>query len=181
MTYEELEDVINNIYASQGKVVQDKIIKVWCKEIAAKSFYDDAIHKAEEELMSEELERITLPKLLSVMYKHNNAIKNSMITREKCEYCKGLNYVYTNLYFSKGGKFLSLNYAIKCYHNNNKDNCAKMVFNEEIYNKTQTANGYMLVFKDEASRMSYLNKVLDNGGYDLGVNINEVIGEKDFS
>lgn len=179
MTYEELEEVLNNIFASQGRSVSEKIISVWVKEIMAKSFYDEAIKKAEQELMAEEHERLTLPKVLSVMRQYNNEIKNSHFKKIECEYCKGLNYVYTNIFFENTGKFRSLNYALKCFHNENKDNCAKMVFNEETHNKTQCANGYALVFKNSQERDEYLKMVDRNEGYDLWVNPNEIIGENE--
>ena len=179
MTYEELEEVINNIFAAQGRSISEKILSVWVKEIMAKCFYDEAIKKAEEELMGQEEERLTLPKVMDVIYKYNNEIKNASRKKTECEYCKGLNYVYTNIFFEKTGKYKSSNYAIKCFHNDNKDNCAKMVFNEENHNKTETANGYMLVFKSAEERDEYLKMVDRNDGYDLWVNPNEVIGEED--
>ena len=42
MTYEELEEVIHNIFAAQGRTVSEKIVSVWVKEIFAKGFYDEA-------------------------------------------------------------------------------------------------------------------------------------------
>ena len=179
MTYEELEEVLNNIFAAQGRSVSEKILSVWVKEIMSKSFYDEAIKKAEEELMSEEEERLTLPKVLAVMYKYNSELRGANAKRIECKYCKGLNYVYTNIFFEKSGKFRSLNYAIKCFHNDNKDNCAKMVLNEDNHNKTICQNGYMLVFKDTQERDEYMKMVDRNDGYDLWVNPNEVIGEEE--
>lgn len=179
MTYEELEEVINNIFAAQGRSVSAKILSVWVKEIMSKPFYDEAIKKAEEELMADEEERLTLPKLMAVISKYNAELRGASKKRIDCDYCKGLNYVYTNIFFEKTGKFRSLNYAIKCFHNDNNDDCAKMVLNEETHNKTMCQNGYMLVFKDMQERDEYMKMVDRNDGYDLWVNPNEVIGEEE--
>lgn len=169
MIYEELEEVINNIFAAQGRTVSEKIVNVWVKEIFSKDFYDEAIKKAEQELMANEEEKLTLPKVMNVIYKYNNELKNSKYKKIDCKYCKGLNYVYTNIFFEKTGKFSSLNYAIKCFHNENFDNCAKMVLNEGNHNKTICQNGYMLVFKDMEERNEYMKRVYKNKGYDLWV------------
>lgn len=179
MTYEELEEVIHNIFAAQGRTVSEKIVSVWVKEIFAKGFYDEAIKKAQTELMAEEEERITLPKLMAVITKYHIELKNATVKKIDCKYCKGLDYVYTNIFFENTGKFRSLNYAIKCFHNENSDNCAKMVLNEETHNKTMCQNGYMLVFKDMQERDEYMKMVDRNDGYDLWVNPNEIIGEEE--
>lgn len=169
MTLEELEEVITNIFAAQGKTVSDKIVKVWCKEIASKSFYDEAIRKAEQELMTDDNEKPTLPKVLEVIYKYHNEIKASNFKKFECDYCNGLNYVYTTLFFSKTGYYLSQSYAIKCYHNDIQDGYAKMILDEKNHNKTPTANGYMLVFKDIVELEAYLEKVKANNWFDLWV------------
>lgn len=169
MQLEELEEVINNIFAAQGKTVPEKIVKVWCKEIASRGFYDQAIHQAEKEMMEEEDEKPTLPKLLATITKYNEQIKSANFKKIDCEWCNGLNYVYTTLFFAKNGKYLSDNYGIKCFHNADDSDCAKMILNPETNNRTETQNGYMLVFKDIVEKESYLEKVKLNGWCDLWV------------
>ena len=169
MQLEELEEVINNIFAAQGKTVSETIVKVWCKEIASRSFYDQAIHQAEKEMMEEEDEKPTLPKLLATITKYNEQIKSANFKKIDCEWCNGLNYVYTTLFFSKTGYYLSQSYAIKCYHNDTQDGYAKMILDEKNHNKTPTANGYMLVFKDIVELEAYLEKVKVNNWFDLWV------------
>lgn len=177
MTYEELEEVIHNIFAAQGRTVSEKIVSVWVKEIFAKGFYEEAIKKAQTELMAEEEERITLPKLMAVITKYHIELKNATVKKIDCEWCNGLNYVYTTLFFAKNGKYLSDNYGIKCFHNTDDSNCAKMILNPETNNRTETQNGYMLVFKDIVEKESYLEKVKLNGWCDLWVK--EDLGNKE--
>ena len=50
MEMEELETVIDNIFAAQGRTVSEKIAKVWAREIGTKGFFDQAIKEAEKEL-----------------------------------------------------------------------------------------------------------------------------------
>lgn len=178
MTYEALEEIINNVFASQGRTCPEKIIKVWVKEIIARGFLDEAIVKAGQELMEEEEERLTLPKIMRIIRKYDTEIKQgSPFEKIKCKYCNGLNYNYTNIFFSKNGKYVSQNYAVKCFHNTNADTCAKMVLNEETLNKTESEHGYFLVFKSEEEREEYLKKVMENNGCDLWVKDN--LGSKE--
>ena len=141
---EELETVIDNIFAAQGRTVPEKISKVWAREISSKGFFDQAIKQAETELMEEDEEKPTLPKVLAVMYK-------------------------STLFFEKNGKYVSDNYGLKCFHNTDNNNCAKMVLNPETNNRTETANGYALIFRDIVEREAYLEKVKLNGWCDLWV------------
>lgn len=169
MTMEELEAVIDNIFAAQGRTVSEKISKVWAREISSKGFFDQAIKQAETELMEEDEERPTLPKVLAVMYKYQEKIRSANFKRIECEWCNGLNYVYATLFFEKNGKYVSDNYAFKCFHNTENNNCAKMVLDPENNNRTETANGYGLIFKNVAERDAYLEKVKLNNWCDLWV------------
>lgn len=169
MQLEELETVIENIFAAQGRSVPEKITKVWAREISLRGFFDQAIKQAEKELMEEDEERPTLPKVLAVMYKYQEKIRSANFKRVECEWCNGLNYVYSTLFFEKNGKYVSDNYGIKCFHNTDNNNCAKMVLNPETNNRTETANGYALIFKDIVEREAYLEKVKLNGWCDLWV------------
>lgn len=177
MTMEELETVIDNIFAAQGRTVSEKISKVWAREIGMKGFFDQAIREAEVELMEEMDDRLTLPKILAVMYEKNNKIKSANFKRIECEWCNGLNYVYSTLFFEKNGKYVSDNYGLKCFHNTDNNNCAKMVLNPETNNRTETANGYALIFRDIVEREAYLEKVKLNGWCDLWVK--EDLGNKE--
>lgn len=169
MTMEELEAVIDNIFAAQGRTVSEKISKVWAREIGMKGFFDQAIREAEVELMEEMDDRPTLPKVLAVMYEKNNKIKSANFKRIECEWCNGLNYVYTTIFFEKNGKYLNQNTALKCFHNTDSVNCAKMVLDPETNNRTETARGYALVFKDVIEKEKYLDMVEKNNWCDLWV------------
>lgn len=169
MQLEELEAVIDNIFAAQGRTVSEKISKVWAREISSKGFFDQAIRQAETELMEEEDEKPTLPKVLGVMYKYHNQIRNANFKKIECEWCDGLNYVYSTILFEKNGKYLNQNTALKCFHNTDTNKCAKMILNPETNNRTETLNGYVLVFRDIVERQEYLDKVAKNNWCDLWV------------
>lgn len=178
MQLEELETVIDNIFAAQGRTVSEKISKVWAREISSKGFFDQAIKEAEKELMEEDDERPTLPKVLAVMYKYQEKIRSVNFKRIECELCNGLGYVYNTLFFKKNGEYDDYIFALKCYHNNNDDNkCAKVVFNKETNHKTEVRGGYVLVFKDIVEQEAYLEKVKQNGWCDLWVK--EDLGNKE--
>lgn len=169
MQLEELETVIENIFAAQGRSVPEKITKVWAREISSKGFFDQAIRQAETELMEEDDEKPTLPKVLGLMYKYHNQIRNANFKKIECEWCNGLNYVYSTLLFEKNGKYLNQNTALKCFHNTDTNKCAKMILNPETNNRTETLNGYVLVFRDIVERQEYLDKVEKNNWCDLWV------------
>ena len=177
MQLEELETVIENIFAAQGRTVSEKITKVWAREIGSKGFFDQAIKQAETELMEEDDEKPTLPKVLAVIQKYNNKIKSANFKKIECEWCNGLNYVYSTLFFEKNGKYVSDNYGLKCFHNTNSDNCARMNLDPANNNRTETANGYILIFRDIVEREAYLEKVKLNGWCDLWVK--EDLGNKE--
>lgn len=173
MIYEELETIINDMFAARAKSIPGKIVSVWAKEIGSRGFYDQAIITAGKTFMEDDDLPLTLARFLNIAVSLNNKIANAQFKKRECEYCHGLNYVYTNIFFAKNGKYLSQNYAVKCFHNANKDNCAKMAMNEETNNRTEIKGGYMLVFKNTTERDNYLSMVSKNKGYDLWV--------KDFS
>lgn len=162
MIYEDLEIVVSNIFLARGRNVSEKVVGMWAKEIATRGLHDLAIKEAEKELIEDDETDLTLPKVLAIMYKHNEKYRPK-IQRIACEYCNGLNYVYSTLFFEKNGKYVSDNYGLKCFHNTDNNNCAKMVLNPETNNKTETANGYALIFRDIVEREAYLEKVKLNG------------------
>ena len=168
MIYEDLEIVVGNIFLARGRSVSEKVVGMWAKEIATRSLNDLAIKEAEKELIEDDETDLTLPKVLAIMYKHNSKYMPKIEKRE-CEYCNGLGYVYSTLFFEKNGKYASCSCALKCFHNENQDKCTKMVFNKETNHKTEIKDGYVLVFKDIVERESYLEKVKENGWYDLWV------------
>ena len=176
MIYEELEELLSNIFLARGKNMSDKVIKMWTKEILTRNLTDLAIKDAERELIEDDETDLTLPKVLAVMYRHNKKYIPK-VERKECKYCLGLNYVYNTLFFDKNGKYDDYRYALKCYHNNNDDKCAKMVLNEETYNRTEIKDGYVLVFTDITEEEKYLEKVRANNWNDLWVKPEEPKGE----
>ena len=177
MIYEELEAVINNIFAARARPVSEKTIKVWAKEILSRNFLDQAIKEMERDFMEDDETLLTLPKIIESIIKHHNKIINTNLAENGCEWCGGRNYVYSIIFFAKNGKYLSQNYALKCFHNTNSDKSAKMVLNKETNNKTEVKTGYFLVFKDVAEREEYIEKVKANNWCDLWVK--EDLGNKE--
>lgn len=176
MIYEELEELLSNIFLARGKNVSDKVIKMWTKEILTRNLTDLAIKDAERELIEDDETDLTLPKVLAIMYRHNKKYLPK-VEKQECKYCLGLNYVYNTLFFDKNGKYDDYRYALKCYHNDNEDKCAKMVLNEETHNRTEIKDGYVLVFTDITEEEKYLERVRANNWNDLWVKQEEPKGE----
>ena len=168
MIYDEIQEMIKNIFASRAKNISDKIVDVWAKEISTRGFTDFGLKDAEKELMADDEVDLTLPKVLAIIYKNNRKYKTT-IKKENCAYCNGMGYVYSTLFFNKEGLYESSSCALRCYHNNEDDKGAKMVLNEETHHKTEVKDGYILVFKDIVEREAYLQKVEANNWYDLWV------------
>lgn len=168
MIYDEIQEMIKNIFAARAKNVSDKVVNIWAKEISMRNFTDLGLKDAEKELMEDDETDLTLPKVLAIIYKNNNKYLPKFEKKE-CEYCNGLNYVYNTLFFTKEGVYEASIYGLKCYHNNDNVKYTKMVLNEETHNKTEIRNGYVLVFKNILEKEEYLKKVEENNWYDLWV------------
>lgn len=170
MTYEELEEVINNIFASRAKNVSSKTVSVWVKDISSRDFYDKTIKETEKTMMENDEIPPTLAQFLKIAKEIDNGFKSSINTKFKCLYCGGSGIAGVTILFANNGKYLSQNYALKCYHNENeKFDLTKMELNEENNNRTQGSKGYFLVFKSVMQRDEYLKRVFANKGYDLWV------------
>lgn len=181
MIYEELEEVINNIFASRAKSIQPKTVSVWAKEISSRGFYDQTIKEVEKTLMEDDEIPLTLARFINLAKEFDNRHKSLTNAKIKCDYCGGGGIAGLTLFFANSGKYLSQNYALRCHHNENeKTGILKMDFNEEINNRTVSSNGYFLVFKYVLDRDEYIKKVFQNKGYDLWVNQKEIKGE-DFN
>lgn len=181
MMPDEIEEHLTRIFASRLKTVSKQNLQIWVNEIAKFSFFDEAITIGTTEIINDESISLTLPAVLGVFKEYNRQIKSKIPKPERdCKYCKGLNWVYTTLFFRNDGSFVNLNYALKCYHNDSSYNNAKMVLDEKTNNKTPYKNGYFLVFKDVWERNNYFEKVCKNQRYDLWVNPNEIKGEENY-
>ena len=155
MIYEEIEEAIKNIFLARGRSISDKVVGMWTKEISTRSLTDLAIKDAEKELVNDDETDLTLPKVLAIMYRHNEKYRPK-VKKIQCEYCEGKGYVYNTLFFNKNGEYDDYTYALKCYHNHNEDACARMNLNEEVHNKTDIKDGYVLVFKSIKEKEEYL-------------------------
>lgn len=180
MIYEELEELLSNIFLARGKNVSDKVIKMWTKEILTRNLTDLAIKDTERELIEDDETDLTLPKVLKVMYRHNKKYAPKF-EKIECNYCNGTGYTLNTLFFKKNGEYDDYRFCLKCHHNNNEDKCLKMVLNEETHNRTEINNGlqdgYILVFKDIVEEEEYLEKVRVNNWNDLWVKQEEPKGE----
>ena len=165
--YEEIEEMLNQVFASRLKNVSPKHLAVWVNEIARKNYTKNALEKCSEEYLDDESLELNLPTMLKTLNKYNvvKATKGLF----SCKYCEGRGYVYNNLKFANNGDFLSHNYALVCYCNNNNTDMLKFQLNEETNNKTLCKDGYFLVFKDVVEYWNYLDKVYANNGKDLWV------------
>lgn len=168
MIYDEIQEMIKNVFAARAKNISDKVVSVWAREISSRGFVDLALRETEKELMEDDETDLTLPRMLAIIYRNNEKYKPK-IKKIECEYCNGIGYVYSTLFFDKNGEYSDYRYGLKCYHNNNNDKCAKMVLNKETNNKTEINGGYVLVFKDISEREEYLEKVKQNEWKDLWV------------
>ena len=165
--YEEIEDMLNQIFASRLKNVSPKHLSVWVNEIAKKNYTKEALDKCSEEYLDDESLELNLPTVLKTLNKYNvvKATKGLF----SCKYCEGKGYVYNNLKFANNGDFVSQNYALVCYCNRNDNSMLRFELNEETNNKTICKDGYYLVFKDVVELWKYLDKVYENNGKDLWV------------
>ena len=180
MMPDEIEENLNRIFASRLKTVSKTNLQIWVNEIAKYGFYDEAITVGTNQIINDESVALTLPAVMGIFKEEHRKIKSKLPKPEKnCKYCKGLNWVYATMLFKNDGRFVNINYALRCYHNNRETNDAQMILNEEIKNKTPYRDGYFLIFKNVVERDEYFEKVISNGKYDLWVNPNEVIGEEE--
>lgn len=180
MMPDEIEENLNRIFASRLKTVSKQNLQIWVNEIAKYGFYDEAITIGTNQIVNDESVALTLPAVMGIFKEENRKIKSKLPKPEKnCKYCKGLNWVYTTMLFKNDGRFVNINYALRCYHNHRETNDTQMILNEETNNKTPYKNGYFLIFEDVWKRNEYFEKVMANGKYDLWVNPDEIKGEEE--
>ena len=86
MIYDEIQEMIKNIFAARAKNISDKVVNVWAKEISMKGFTDLALKDTERELMEDDETDLTLPKVLAILYKNNRKYKEPF-KKIPCEYC----------------------------------------------------------------------------------------------
>lgn len=165
--YEEVETMLEQIFASRLKNVSPKHLAVWINEIVKKGYQKESLEKTQEEYLEDESLELNLPTMLKTLNKYNpiKAVKGL----NSCKYCGGRGFVYNNLKFANNGDFVSYNYALVCYCNKNETDVLKFTLNEETNNKTICKDGYYLVFKDCVDYWAYLDKVYANDSKDLWV------------
>lgn len=165
--YEEIENMLNQLFASRLKNVAPKHLAVWVNEIASKNYTKEALDKCSEEYLNDETLELNLPTVLKTLNKYNTTKAETGFF--SCKYCGGKGLVYNNLKFANNGDFLSSNYALACYCNKTNTDMLKFNLDEENNNKTFYKDGYYLVFKDVFSYWGYLDKVCANNKKDLWV------------
>jgi len=164
--YSLIKTCIGRVFASRGKNPTKVIEETWISELLDLNMSVDALKKATTEFVRNEEYNLLLPVFIKLI---QSCTQKKIIVNKDCVYCEGRNYVYNTLFFEKNGEYVAQNHAVKCYHNDNSDDCAKMVLNEKENNKTEVKGGYILVFKNTEERDDYLSKVELNNWKDLWI------------
>ena len=164
--YSLIKTCVGRVFASRGKSPTKVIEETWISELLDLNMSADALKKATTEFVRNEEYNLLLPVFIKLI---QNCSEKKIIVKKDCPYCEGRNYVYNTIFFEKNGNYVAQDYAVKCYHNDNSDNTAKMVVNENEHNKTEIKGGYLLVFKNIPEKENYLKKVELNRWKDLWV------------
>lgn len=165
MIYEDVEEQLENLFASRLKNVSEASKSIWAKEILAKHYSDKVIYETIKEMVNDD----NLPLTLASFFRIAKA-KMPTVTRKRvdCPYCNGTGIVLA-LKFDGEGKYVEgADYGLSCVCANARQQ-GLTVMNEdtETNHKTVVKDGYYLVFPSIVEKFSYIDKVYANDGYDI--------------
>lgn len=165
MIYEQVEEQLENLFASRLKNVSEASKSIWAKEILAKHFSDVVISETIKEMINDDGCALTLASFFRIAKS-----KMPIVNRKKvdCPYCEGRGIVSAIKFDKEGKMFEGADFGLSCVCGNASQQDL-LVMNEDLdtNHKTVVKDGYYLVFPSVVEKFAYIDKVFANGGYDL--------------
>lgn len=165
LSTKEILKFLKNIYFAKDRKFDDSFLPMWVREITTLGASVADLHNAEIEIIRENVP-LVVSEVCDVIREN---IKRPMLEYKKidCPYCKGRGHL-EGLKFEKNGKYTGYTALVNCCCGN-KPMADVMVMKEDNSNnhRTETKDGYFLVFPSVVEKFAYLDKVYANGNYDL--------------
>lgn len=160
---EMIESFLNNIFGSRAKILADKIVPVWIREIAAKAPDVFVLQAVEKAFCQDDTIALTIPQICRMIDEAKiNLQKKHMLPsgNKSCPYCGGRGLATCNVHFDTFGNIVAEDVALTCCcDSGNKNKLLQMKLNEADHNRTEYKYGYFLVFRSLAEKEEYKRKM----------------------
>lgn len=166
-TTKEIKQFLGNIFYAKGKRFDDSFLAMWAREINETKASAIDLHNAEKVIIREGV-KLEVVDVCGVIKEQINLNKPKLVYKKvKCPYCEGRGWV-EGLKFEKNGKYTGYRVALNCCCGN-KPTVNMAVMKEDLSNlhKTETRDGYVLVFPSIVEEFAYLDKVYANDNWDI--------------
>ena len=164
---DEITMFIKNIHIAKDKYLNEDSLPMWIREIINTKVDIATLQKAEIVIIRENIP-LVVTDICDCIREQINLNKPRLVyNKVKCPYCEGRGWV-EGLKFEKNGKYTGYRVALNCCCGN-KPTINMAVMKEDLSNlhKTETRDGYVLVFPSIVEEFAYLDKVYANNDYDL--------------
>ena len=164
---DEITMFIKNIHIAKDKYLNEDSLPMWIREILNTKADIETLQQAEVRIIRENIP-LVVTDICDCIREQINLNKPRLVyNKVKCPYCEGRGWV-EGLKFEKNGKYTGYRVALNCCCGN-KPTINMAVMKEDLSNlhKTETRDGYVLVFPSIVEEFAYLDKVYANNDYDL--------------
>ena len=177
-SYEQVEEILNNIFASRLKTVSSKNIGIWTREISYKQYSFDVLKKSEKYIIDNDDVVLTIASVCRIMNDYRRELTPKLPEPKDvyiCPFCENSGLAHYILRFDSNGFFVSDNYALKCVCTRSNKNLNIVQFTKgEFNNKTETKNGYFKVFDNYVKWDFYKRQVEKNKNNDVKVDFSSL-------
>jgi len=172
-SYEEVEEILENIFASRLKTVSTKNLAIWVKEICIKNYYLESLEKGKNYIVANDDVLLTIASVIKIFNDYQKEILPKLPEPKDfyiCHFCENTGIAKYILKFETNGTFQSHNYAMKCVCTkaNRKTDLLQFIKND-MHNKTELRDCYFKAFDDYFKKEFYLAQVQNNGNKDLKI------------
>lgn len=166
--YDEIVQFLKNIYFAKDKRLENDRLSMWVRELNSINGINAQVLLNAEKIIIRENVGLEVLKVCDVIREQINLNKPKLVFKKvKCPYCEGRGWV-EGLKFEKNGKYTGYRVALNCCCGN-KPTINMAVMREDLSNlhRTETRDGYVLVFPSIVEEFDYLDKVYANGNWDI--------------
>ena len=156
--YEAITKFVKSLYFIRDKKLNEEFLPIWIREISIRQPDITILNQIQSKVINDE----TIPLNVSSICKQIESIKKELTIKalsydsKKCPFCHGTGIASITAKFSKEGKLINTNTALKCCCSQSKQDFLQMNHDPQTNNRTETDNGYSLVFETVGQRDKYL-------------------------
>lgn len=166
--YDEIVQFLKNIYFAKDKRLENDRLPMWVRELNSINGINAQVLLNAEKIIIRENVGLEVLEVCDVIREQINLNKPRLVFKKvKCPYCEGRGWV-EGLKFEKNGKYTGYVVALNCCCGQ-KPQTNMMTMKEDVSrnHKTDTKDGYYLVFPSIVEKFEYLDKVYANDNWDI--------------